>query len=100
MKHNLTGWIEGTVDQSMTLEVVDEQLWQKKHQEEEEEEDKIEEGNDVNCAENHIVVQNDVNEKSVENIVLSNKVEYLNKISSDILNIITSKEKIKQSFPN
>ena len=98
LKHNLTGWIEGTVDQSMTLEVVYEQLWQKQHQEEEE--DKIEEGNDVNCAENHAVVENDVNEKSEENLVLSNKVEYLNKISSDILNIITSEEEIKQSFPN
>ena len=59
----------------MMLEVVDEQLWQKQHQEEEEE-DKIEEGNDVNCAENHAVVENDVNEKSEESLVLSNKVEY------------------------
>ena len=41
-----------------------------------------------------------MNEKSEENLVLSNKVEYLNKISSDILNIITSEEEIKQSFPN
>ena len=68
----------------------------KQHQEE----DKIEEGNDVNCAENHTVVENDVNGKKKENLVLSNKVEYFNKISSDILNIITSEEEIKQSFPN